>query len=221
MSTVAAHPTGLGSYATRICEHITHSYESSVIAPPHVVVPDGATRIAVPASVAIGNKARSRMTHLLGLAQRQAFYLRGPFSKDDFVYNPTHHGFFNTNNQIVTIHDLIALHFPQNFPRQTRFFRSVMPRLIARSRAVFVVSEFTKNEVLAHFDITADKVYVVPNSFDTQYIDISTKESISDYLLVVGCHLPHKNVEEILHISKLWSKSFKVKILGASGYYGG
>ena len=220
MSSVAAHPTGLGSYATRICDHIVRHYACSVLAPPHLALPDGVERIAVPGAVAIGKKARSRFAHLLNLARRQAFYLKGPFGKDDFVYSPTHHGFFNTKNQIVTIHDLIGLHYPENFPRQTRFFRSVMPRLIARSRAVFVVSEFTRREVLQFFDVDAGKVFVVPNTFDCRGVQVARAEDKRDFLLVVGCHLPHKNIEAILDVAALWSDRYVLKIVGATGYYG-
>lgn len=220
MSSVAAHPTGLGSYATRICDHIVRRYDCSVIAPPYLALPEGVVRIAVPASVAMGKKKRSRLAHLFGLVQRQLFYLKGPFRKGDFVYSPTHHGFFNTKNQIVTIHDLIALHFPDNFPRQTQFFKSVMPRLIARSRAVFVVSEFTKREVLNFFDIDEGKVFVVPNVFDCRDVQIARPADKRDFLLVVGCHLPHKNIEEILKVAALWSDRYVLKIVGATGYYG-
>jgi len=220
MSSVAAHPTGLGSYATRICDHIVRHYACSVLAPPHLALPDGVERIAVPGAVAMGKKKQSRFAHLLGLALRQAFYLKGPFKKGDFVYSPTHHGFFNTKNQIVTIHDLIALHYPENFPRQTRFFKSVMPSLIARSRAVFVVSEFTKREVLDFFDIDEDKVFVVPNVFDCRGVQVACAEDKRDFLLVVGCHLPHKNIEAILDVAALWSDRYVLKIVGATGYYG-
>lgn len=95
-----------------------------------------------------------------------------------------------------------------------------MPRLISRSRAVFVVSEFTRQEVLDTFAIGADRVFVVPNSVDVTGVHIAERADKQDFLLVVGCHLPHKNIEEVLRVAHLWSDRYILRIVGATGYYG-
>lgn len=219
LSSVAAHPTGLGSYATRMADHLVRHYDCTVLAPDHAVLPPGADRVATPGAVAIG-AGGSRLSRIVGLARRQAFYARGPVRPDDFVYNPTHHGFLNTRNQVLTIHDLISLHYPQNFPRQARFLRMMMPRLLARSRAVFTVSEFTRSEVLRAFDYPAERVFVVPNALDIVPPPSSPSPAPRDYLLVVGAHLPHKNIEEVLRLAPLWRHRYTLRIVGASGAYG-
>lgn len=219
MSSVAAYPTGLGSYATRLCRHIMGRYACSILAPPHVALPDGASRIATPAGVAIGGGG-SRLARIANLVQRQAFYLHGPVRKDDFIYNPTHHGFFNSDRQIITIHDLISLHHPEIFPRQVKFFRRVMPILLRKSSAIFVVSEFTKMDVQRFFGIDSAEIHVVPNIFDASSIAIDTNIKRKDFLLVVGCHLPHKNLEELIRFRELWCRKYTLKIVGAKGYYG-
>lgn len=218
MSSVAAHPTGLGSYARRVCDHLVERYGATVLAPPHLPLPPGTDRIDTPAAVAIGGGGgRSAVARAMAMARRQLFYLRGPIRPGDLVYSPTHHGFFNTRDQIITIHDLIGLHYPENFPRQTRFFRTVMPRLIARSRAVFVVSEATGADVVRFFGTDPRKIFVVPNAVAPVPPGGEPK---ADYLLIVGCHLPHKNVEEVLRRSPLWAGRWTLKIVGAAGAYG-
>jgi glycosyltransferase involved in cell wall biosynthesis len=219
LSSVAAYPTGLGSYSRRILGHLIHRYDCTVMAPPHVELPTGIPRIETPLGVAIGDSGNP-VARVLGLMRRQAFYLRGPIRADDFVYSPTHHGFWNTRNQVITIHDLISLHYPENFPRQAKFFRLVMPKLIAQSRAVFVVSEFTKEEVCRFFECDQRKIFVVPNIFD--FVSLKGEREIvnKNFLLVVGCHLPHKNIDEILRFAPLWSNKFRLKIIGAKGDYG-
>lgn len=217
MSSVAAHPTGLGSYATRMCHQLARSFSCTALAPAHLALPPGMARVPTPSSVAIGGKG-SRLVQLASLARRQAFYMRGPILRGDFVYNPTHHGFFNTRRQIITIHDLISLHFPENFGRQARFFRTVLPRILARSQAVFVVSEFTRTEVLREFDVAPERVFVVPNALDVE--PVAQPAEKQPYLLVVGAHLPHKNIEEVLRMAHLWSDRYTLRIVGAAGLYG-
>lgn len=220
LSSVAAHPTGLGSYAMRIGEHVVDRYAPTVLAPAYLSLPPHADRIETPAHIAIATAPKSRLARLRVLAQRQLFHLRGPIGRDDFVYTPTHHGFFNTRQQIVTIHDLISLHYPENFPRQAQFFRKVMPRIIARSRAVFTVSEATRQEVIEFFRLDPERVFVVSNMIEPRVPTVPVPDDKEDYLLVVGCHLPHKNIEEILHVAPLWTPHHTLKIVGATGNYG-
>ncbi len=222
LSSVAAHPTGLGSYAMRIGEHVVDRYGATVLAPAYLSLPPHTDRIETPAHIAIAAAPKSQFARLRVLARRQLFHLRGPIGRDDFVYTPTHHGFFNTRQQIVTIHDLISLHYPENFPRQAQFFRKVMPRIIARSRAVFTVSEATRQEVIDFFRLEPERVFVVSNMIEPRMptAPVSVPDNEEDYLLVVGCHLPHKNIEEILRVAPLWTPHYRLKIVGATGDYG-
>lgn len=120
----------------------------------------------------------------------------------------------------MTINDLISLHYPENFPRQAQFFCQVMPRIIARSQAVFTVSEATRQEVMDFFRLDADTVFMVSNMIEPSASIETVSGAKDDYLLVVGCHLPHKNIEEILRVSRLWTSRYLLKIVGATGEYG-
>ncbi len=95
-----------------------------------------------------------------------------------------------------------------------------MPKLLKKSSAIFVVSEFTKVDVQHFFGADPKTIHVVPNIFDASSVTIDTDTVKKEFLLVVGCHLPHKNLEELIRFCELWRRKYRLKIVGAKGYYG-
>ncbi|MCX6834623.1 MAG: glycosyltransferase family 1 protein [candidate division Zixibacteria bacterium] len=65
-------------------------------------------------------------------------------SKNVLFYSPTHHGVMRGGiRQVITIHDLFARLFPQNYRQQYRYFRWYLPRILARTNRVMVDSANT------------------------------------------------------------------------------
>lgn len=221
MAHVADFPTGLGTYSQRALAYVAANFDCAVAAPAYVDVPEHAARIVTDDHLAMGKPMKSRVERYMSLARRQLFYARSPLARDAFIYSPTHHGFFNSTDQVITIHDLITLKFPSHFPRQTQFFRHAIPRLLARSRAVFAVSETTRRDIIETYNHPADQVFVVPNSLagsHAQSVDFFGDRQ--PFLLVVGAHLPHKNIHELFERARLWRGRYKLKIVGAKDAYG-
>lgn len=107
--------------------------------------------------------------------------------------------------QVLVIHDLLPLRYPDLYPRQKYYFRYVVPRLIARSRCVVAVSETTKREIISRYGISGERVTVVHNGCDHKRFypaEVQTKrlpERINlPYLLYVGNLFPHKNLHRLL-----------------------
>jgi glycosyltransferase involved in cell wall biosynthesis len=107
--------------------------------------------------------------------------------------------------QVVVVHDLIPMHFPEALPRQYLYFRYFVPTLLRRSRAILTVSENTKKDITAFYGIEPGRVYVVPNGLDASHyrvgIDatrVKCKYGLEAYLLYVGNLLPHKNLQSLL-----------------------
>ena len=68
---------------------------------------------------------------------------------------------------VVTVHDLAILRYPEAFPRWHRLYGSAgLRRVLESADAVVAVSEFTKAEILALTDVSADRVRVIPNGVD-------------------------------------------------------
>jgi glycosyltransferase involved in cell wall biosynthesis len=103
--------------------------------------------------------------------------------------------------QVIIVHDLIPLLFPRDHLRPQHYFRSFVPLLLRRSRAIVTVSENTKRDIISCYGIEAEKVLVVPDGYDkSRYrmgIDVEGvkgKHGLTSYLLYLGNLMPHKNL---------------------------
>jgi glycosyltransferase involved in cell wall biosynthesis len=68
---------------------------------------------------------------------------------------------------VVTMHDVQELHFPENFSGETRFSRSMGNlRSIRQANAVVVSFEHVKHDLVRFFDVSPDRIYVIPVPFD-------------------------------------------------------
>lgn len=129
---------------------------------------------------------------------------------------------------IVTIHDLILIHFPTQ--RSTTLhpiwyrikflaYKATIWWAIHTSRHIMTVSEFTKRDILKHYTIDPDKITVSYEAADSfckhtsriQSIEILRKYGLTQednpqknhgiikpYLLYVGNAYPHKNLETLI-----------------------
>lgn len=75
------------------------------------------------------------------------------------------------NKWINTIHDVLFLDFPENFPLSYRIQNYCLFKLGAlRSDIVLTVSEYSKQKISQHFNLPLQDIVVTPNAID----DIST-----------------------------------------------
>jgi glycosyltransferase involved in cell wall biosynthesis len=107
--------------------------------------------------------------------------------------------------QIIVVHDLIPLRFPENHLRPQHYFRSFVPLLLRKSRAILTVSENTKRDIITCYGIEADKVLVVPPGYDKDryrmgidIMGVKGKYGLTSYLLYLGNLRPHKNLLRLL-----------------------
>lgn len=115
---------------------------------------------------------------------------------------------------IVTIHDLILIHFPtiknstlNPFFYWIKFFayRVTINSAIKRAINVIAVSNFTKNDIYKNYNINKEKVIVTYEACEN-FCYYSSESSVSclrrygiikPYLLYVGNAYPHKNLESL------------------------
>jgi alpha-1,3-rhamnosyl/mannosyltransferase len=102
----------------------------------------------------------------------------------------------------VTLHDLQYLAFPQHFSAtKRRYLRAVQGRSLSRARVVMAISEFTRAQALAHFNLDADKVVVVPpvirpasSASDKVRDDVRSALGVTRrFVLYPAAMYPHKN----------------------------
>ena len=110
-----------------------------------------------------------------------------------------------TRRSIVVVHDLAYARSPKHVPEGTRgFLGPSVPRSITKANRVVAVSEFTKQELIATYDVEPERIAVVPNAVDHAHFRPRTPSEIEavmrrfeidrPYVLMTGTLEPRKNV---------------------------
>lgn len=212
LSMLGPKPTGLGVYSEHAANALAGHFRVGLIA-GQGTIPSGEVLVRAPESVAIGSGKLA--------AIRRQFWMRSlEFGSDSLVYSPTHHGLPGVDGQVITIHDLICLRFPSQHKPQYLFFKFGLPKLLKKCRAVFCVSETTKADVAQTYGYPKDKIFVVPNGVDRSSFSANPAARNGDpYLLMVGARYSHKNVDEVLAVSDLWSAQYRLLVTSCAGSY--
>lgn len=139
----------------------------------------------------------------------------------DILYSFSSHGTLFHPRQIITIHDLISLSFPDSHKSQYYYFKFFIPFLVKQSKYIIAISNFTKNEIIKHYKTDNNKISVIYNGINhleknnLLETDKNWIENISDkvpFCLCVGASYIHKNMETLLLVCEKM-KSLKVKFI--------
>ena len=123
----------------------------------------------------------------------------------DLFFSPVYEGmFFPQVPQIVTVHDLIPLKYPELSPKWKYYYRYALPFLLKQSRKIICVSEHTKQDLIQTYRLNSDSIEVVYNGYDRDLFypqpnrEILQKYSLDRYLLYVGDMRFYKNLSRCL-----------------------
>jgi glycosyltransferase involved in cell wall biosynthesis len=110
--------------------------------------------------------------------------------------------------QIVVLHDLNFEHYPQDLPAHiARYLRSQTPLFAAKADSIITVSEFSKNDIVAHYSMDPSNVHVVCNAAQQAYRVISERERADarnsltqgePYFVFISSIHPRKNLQRLL-----------------------
>lgn len=129
-----------------------------------------------------------------------------------------------TCKEIITIHDLLFLDYPQYFPLSYRIKNHILFRKSAnRADILLTVSDYSKNEIAHYFKIPKDKIYITPNGVLKQdktlvLPDIRKKWNLEKYILSVGRIEPRKNFHSLLKAFielELYKDGYKLVLIGS------
>jgi len=133
--------------------------------------------------------------------------------------------------EIVTTHDVLFLDFPQYFPFSYRMTKNVLfKRSAHRAEMLFTVSEYSKQAIALHYNITPNNIYITPNAVssdfyvaDNQLLDeVKNKYGFNRYILYVSRFEPRKNhitLAKAFMSSKLWQKGLNLVFVGKESIY--
>ena len=139
---------------------------------------------------------------------------------------------------IITIHDLILLAFPtiksttlNPFWYWIKFlaYKLVISHAIKKAKKIITVSEFTKNDILKHYNVSQNKIAVTYEASDEimntgaglNDSDILKKyDIIKPYILYVGNAYPHKNLEAlVLSYGEIKDKNLQLVLVGKEDFF--
>jgi len=138
-------------------------------------------------------------------------------------YSPISEGMlFPVCNQIITIHDVLPILFPEVYPRLRYQFKYILPTLAKKSDMIVAISHSTRKDLMKYFNIAEEKITVIyPAYNDTVFYRKESSEVSrmmnkygidSEYLLCVGEIRPYKNISGLIKAFSL-VKSEKVKLM--------
>jgi len=141
---------------------------------------------------------------------------------------------------IITIHDLIQLHFPtgraSTLPWPFYFFKYlgykyVILKASKQAKKIITVSNATKDEIIDHLKIPEEKIEVIYEGVEPVFRKRGTASSLrtvkryglnNRYFLFVGNVYPHKNVEVLIKafgiLLKYYPKTLLV-FIGKEDYF--
>jgi glycosyltransferase involved in cell wall biosynthesis len=132
----------------------------------------------------------------------------------DLVHSATPLILPTKGKKIITVHDLFFMDFPDQAGDEAGLvFRPLAPESFRRSDGIITFSSFTKDELLARFDVPADKVKVIPHGLDRRFLeDVPPLELKAtrkrcrlppSFLLFVGAQEPRKNLVRLVEALKI------------------
>lgn len=126
---------------------------------------------------------------------------------------------------VMVTHDVAYLHMPDHIPKNIlRFYQKFTPRFFQRAERIVTVSDYSKKDILQHFQIPPDKIAVTCNGCkpafqplqeaDKQIVKAKYAEG-EDYFLYIGSIHPRKNVHRLIQAFDQFKKNTQspVKLL--------
>ncbi|EKE19177.1 MAG: glycosyl transferase, group 1 [uncultured bacterium] len=143
----------------------------------------------------------------------------------EYKFDLMHFPHFNVplmyrGNFVLTIHDLILLHFPtlratllNPFFYWIKYaaYKWVIGSAVRRAKKIIAVSEFTKNDIIGQYPRAKEKIVVTYEASDdlcrisnvSPHLILEKYGIIKPYLLYVGNAYPHKNLEKLIDAFEL------------------
>lgn len=123
-------------------------------------------------------------------------------------------------NQIITIHDLGFMHYPEWFSFKFRkVYNFLIPRLAKKAIHIFTVSETSKKDIATTLQIDTNKVSVIyngiPSVFKKSFDNSKLEHHHQKFILTVSSHVPRKNYKRLINaFLRIEDKNVKLIIVG-------
>ncbi len=196
-------PTGIGVYTINLVKSLSKYLDFTVLTHNPNLFP-GLKTLKTPSSV---SPSKGKIGALLRTLYLQTLTGKG------ILYRTYHHvSAFWRGKQIITVHDVLPILFPERYKEQYYFFKFFLRRAIHLSDFVITVSQRSKEDIIKFFGIDEDRVRVFYQGYNDEIfkpvedregiIKIKKRFGLFDYVLIVGAQYSHKNVEVVMKAIK-------------------
>lgn len=193
-------PTGLGVYCKNILSRININNVNNILYTDNYKERTNTSKDII-FKINENNKIKS-------ILNRNIFMRKWINKQKNIIhYSPTQHGVSNKNiKQIITIHDLMPLYFPEGRIHQFLYYKLFLKKIIKNSNLIITVSNNTKNDLIKEYKVKEDKVKVIYNGFDKPKVlnkeesknIVKNKFGVNDYILMIGIHYAYKNLHSVI-----------------------
>jgi glycosyltransferase involved in cell wall biosynthesis len=143
----------------------------------------------------------------LGHAWEQAvlpFHARG-----NLLWSPAGTGPIGVRNQVITVHDIAPLEYPEGYsPAFRQWYEFLWRRLLPRVRAIITVSEFNKRRLVETLGLSPDAIHVTHLGVDHSYFYPRGADEVAavrrrhrlpeKFVLFVGSLSARKNIRRLI-----------------------
>lgn len=134
---------------------------------------------------------------------------------------------------ISTIHDLTPVLFKtgkastksaiEYYPKYFAM-KQVISSGVRNSRAVIVPSQSVKDQIVGHYDVPSEKIFVTPEGIDRRLATAKENRSLGGkydwkYILYVGNFYPHKNIHRLIDAFASLTTEYRLILAGPADYF--
>ena len=124
--------------------------------------------------------------------------------------------------QLAVIHDINFEYYPRHLPWVHRkYYRFFFPKFAEKATRIATVSQFSKQDIIRHYEIEPDKIDVVYNGVSEAYFPISDSEKLitrkkhtngDEYFIFIGSIQPRKNLAQLFKAFDAFKKAHNTTI---------
>ncbi len=200
--------SGVQRYAIEICREIKKQYPEVIFVSPHNILDQALAD-------ELGVILYGRFTGHIWEQFELPLFLKK--KKSPLLLNMANTAPIFIKNKITVVHDVAFERFPQSFSWKFRFFyRRFIPKIIASSKCLVTVSQFSKSELVELYHIDGDRVEVVYNAVSTFFKPSISVKDEERYILAVSSLNYQKNFHSLIKaFNKRKQSHIKLFLVGA------
>lgn len=149
----------------------------------------------------IGRVSRELLKHLQALSANGCLGVRGSQRDRVYFYSSIHWcPDILPSCSVVMIHDVIPLLFPDMFPSVAKEWSTKYSVIARQAKQIVTISKSSANDIARLLNVPRHRIEVIPNGISRLPVaqDFSLELPAAPYLVYVGSHDHHKNIEVVL-----------------------